>query len=228
MLTRSLAALALVAALSATATAHFVFIVPESANKARVVFSDSLAPDKNVSVEKIAGTTLLMRDARGKASPKAWALVWTKGENSYAIEIPGTGSRVVYGVTDYGVVQKGSAKPYLLRYYPKALVGPIPEDGGKLGKHQDVEIVPVVSGGKVAFEVLAHARPVADAEVHVLQKSGAEKLITDAKGRTKAVEVKGQCGVYVRHVEKKAGKVGGKDYDEVRQYATLVFDPAGK
>ena len=224
MRTRSLAALALAAALSANAVAHFVFIVPESANKARVVFSDSLEPDQKVPVAKIAATKLLMRDPEGKVSP----LTWIKGEHAYAVELPGAGPRVVYGLTDYGVLQKGSAKPYLLRYYPKAVVGPVPEGGGKPGKHLAVEIFPVVSGGKVAFRVEARGKPVADAEVHVLQKSGEETLKTDVSGRTKAVEVKGQCGAYVRHTEKITGKVGGKDYDESRNYATLVFDPAAK
>lgn len=219
MLTRSLVALALLVALSATAAAHFVFIVPESANKARVVFSNSLEPDQKVPIAKIAATKLLLRDAKGKVSP----LTWTKGEHSYAVEVPGTGSRIVYGVTDYGIVQKGTAKPYLLRYHSKAIVGPIPKRGG-FDKHQAIELVPEVSDGKVVFWVHTNAKLIANAEVHVLQKSGEETLTTESHGRTKAIDVKGQCGVYVRHTDKTAGK----DYDEVRLYATLVFDLAGK
>ena len=129
---------------------------------------------------------------------------------------------------EYGVLQKGTAKPYLLRYYPKAIVGPIPKDGGVLGKHQTLEIAPVVSDGKVAFWVHSNAKLIANAEVNVIQKSGNKKLTTDAKGRTEAIEVAGQCGVWVRHTGEGAGKAGGKTYEEARHYATLVFDPAGK
>lgn len=224
MFTRSLGALALILTLSATAGAHFVFIVPESVGKARVVFSDSLQPDENVPITKIGATKLHVRNADGKSSP----LAWTKGDHAYSVEVPGTGSRVVYGVTDYGVLQKGKSKPYLLQYHPKAIFGAIPKDGGKVGDAVPVEIVPVVSGDRVLFEVLAKGKPVADAEVNVLLKSGNKKFTTDAKGRTEALEVKGQCGAWVRHTDAKAGKAGGKTYDEARHYATLVFDPAAK
>ena len=222
MFTRTLTSLALLFTLSATATAHFVFIVPESGGKARVVFSDSLQPDENVPIAKISATKLRLRNADGKSS----SLAWTKGDHALKVEVPGTGSRVVYGVTDYGVIQKGKAKPFLLQYHPKAIVGAIPKDGGKLGDAVPVEIVPVVSAGKVVFEVLARGKPVADAEVNVILKSGNKKLTTDAKGRTEAIEVKGQCGVWVRHTEATTGKAGGKAYEEARHYATLVYDLA--
>jgi uncharacterized GH25 family protein len=223
MLIRSLAALGLLLALSASAVAHFVFVVPESADKARVVFSDSLEPDEKIPVAKLAHTKLMARAANGKSS----ALAWTKGEHALTVSVP-TGSKLVYGVTSLGVLQKGTAKPYLLRYYSKAIVGPIPKDGGKLGADQALEIVPVVSGDKVAFEVLAGGKLVANAEVNLIVKSGKKKLTTDARGRTEAVEVKGQCGAWVSKTEAVAGKSGGKSYEEIRTYATLVFDLAGK
>ena len=222
MLTRSLAALGLVLALTATAAAHFVFVVPESGGKARVVFSDNLEADENVPIAKIGATKLQLRNADGKSSP----LAWTKGAHALEVEVAGTGSQVVYGVTDYGVLQKGKTPPFLLRYHSKAIVGPIPKDGGKLGDAVAVEIVPVMTGDKVILEVLARGKPVADAEVHVLLKSGDKKLTTDAKGRTEAFEAKGQVGAWVRHTEAGKGKVGGKAYEEARHYATLVFGPA--
>ena len=224
MLTRSLGALALALALSATAAAHFVFIVPESAGKARVVFSDSLEPDENVPIAKISATTLHLRHADRTTS----RLDWTKGKFALEVEVAGTGTRIIRGMTDYGVLQKGTAKPYLLRYHSKAIVGAIPKDGGKLGDVVPVEIVPVVSGGKVVFEVLVGGKPIANAEVTVLLAADSKKLTTDAKGRTEAVEVKGQCGAWVRHTEATTGKASGKTYEEARHYATLVCDPTAK
>ena len=96
--------------------AHFPFIVPDDKGAtAKVVFSDTLEPDTNVNIEKLANTKLTLRDAAGKESP----VEWKKGDGFYALAIPGSGTRVVYGVTDYGVLQKGDAKPFKLTYYPE-------------------------------------------------------------------------------------------------------------
>src|SRR4051794_8531625 len=85
----------------AVARGHFPFVVPDDKGQsAKVVFSDTLEPDENVSVEKIANTKLTLRDAAGKESP----LEWKKGDSFYAVNVPGAGDRVVYGVTDYGVL----------------------------------------------------------------------------------------------------------------------------
>src|SRR5262245_52495289 len=93
------------------AQAHFPFVVPEGDGaKLKVVFSDSLEPDKNVNIEKIANTKLVYRDGAGAESP----LTWTKGDGCYLVTVPRPGPGVVYGVTDYGVLQKGEGKPFRL------------------------------------------------------------------------------------------------------------------
>ena len=98
-------------AIGSLAQAHFPFIVPdEKGTTAKVVFSDTLDPDTNVNIEKLANTKLTLRDATGKESP----VEWKKGEGFYSLTIPGSGTRVVYGITDYGVLQKGDAKPFKL------------------------------------------------------------------------------------------------------------------
>src|SRR5690349_7994035 len=112
----SSALVVLLAAVS-LAQAHFPFILPdEKATSAKVVFSDTLEPDANVNIEKLANTKMMIRDARGKES----VAEWKKGDGFYSLAVPGSGNRLVYGVTDYGVLQKGDAKPFKLTYYPKA------------------------------------------------------------------------------------------------------------
>src|SRR5262249_50149578 len=97
---------------TSVAQGHFPFIVPDDkGTAAKVVFSDDLNPDPNVNVEKIANTKLTLREA-GKETP----LEWKKGDGFYSLAIPGSGTRVVYGTTDYGVLQKGDAKPFRLMY----------------------------------------------------------------------------------------------------------------
>lgn len=225
-MTRSLLAVVALALGATAAGGHFVFVIPAADGaKAQVVFSDELAPDKNVPITKIASTKL---HARG-ADKKATALTLQKGENAYDVKLPGSGTRIVYGMTDYGVLQKGKEKPYLLRYHPKAIVGAVPADGGAMAEAA-LEIVPSVNGGKVSFRVMAKGKPVADAEVNVMLPKGEnKKLKADAKGNTDAIEATGQVGAWARHTDKAGGKHDGKHYDEARHYATLVIDvPAAK
>ena len=205
---------------AALAQAHFPFIVPdESGDTAKVVFSDSLAPDTAVNIEKLSGTKLFLRDGGGKDVP----LDWKKGEGFYDVKIPGSGPRIVFGVTEYGVLQKGDAKPFRLVYFPKALVGGA--DGKALGDPLTVEIVPSSAAGKMRFQVVHAGKPVADAEVTILVPGEGNKTAkTDKNGFTPAYEPKGRYGVFARVTESKPGEHAGKKYDETRYYATLVMD----
>lgn len=204
----------------AVAQAHFPFIVPDAdGTTAKVVFSDSLDPDKDVNIEKLDGTKLTLRDSGGKESP----LTWKKGDACYVVSVPGSGARVVYGVTDYGVLQKGDAKPFRLVYFPKATVGGAVTKA--VGGTLKLEIVAAGEAGKTRFQVLADGKPAADLEVTVMVPGGSKKAEkTDKEGFTPAYAESGRYGVYAKFVETKGGEHAGKKYDEVRNYATLVTD----
>jgi uncharacterized GH25 family protein len=207
----------------AAAHGHFPFVVPDDGGQsAKVVFSDTLDPDTDVNIEKIANTKLTLRDAAGKEA----ALEWKKSDGFYAVNVPGSGDRVVYGVTDYGVLQKGDDKPFKLAYYPKAVIGAA--NAKPVGEKLPLEVVAEGgAGGKVRFQVLAAGKPVAESELTVLLPGGAKKMLkTDKDGYTTGFEGAGRYGVYAKHVEAKAGEHAGKKYDEVRSYATLVCDVA--
>jgi hypothetical protein len=205
---------------AATGRAHFAFIVPDAdGNAAKVVFSDSLEPDLKVQIEKLANTKLTLRDSDGRVS----ALEWKKGEGCYLVNVPGGGARVVYGVTEYGVLTKGDAQPFRLCYYPKALVGtgPAKAVGGPLV----VEIVSSGEVGKTRFQVLYQGKAAADAEATVLVPGGEKKAVkTDKDGFTPEFGPTGRYGVFARVTEAKAGEYAGKTYGETRHYATLVVD----
>jgi uncharacterized GH25 family protein len=207
---------------AALAQAHFAFVVPdEKGESARVVFSDTLEPDANVNIEKIAGTKLTLRDAAGKES----ALEWKKGDGFYAVNVPGAGDRVVYGTTDYGVLQKGDSKPFKLAYFPKAVLGNA--NARPVGEKLPLEVVAEGGLGKVRFRVLAAGKPVAESEVTVMAPGGEKKMAkTDKDGYTPAYEGAGRYGVVAKQVEAKAGEHAGKKFEEVRNYATLVCDVA--
>ena len=215
---------ALVVAIGSVSVAqgHFPFIVPEGKGEtAKVVFSDSLEPDTKVNIEKLAGTKLVLRDAAGKETP----LEWKKGEGFYAVTVPGAGDRVVYGVTDYGVLQKGEEKPFKLVYYPKAVIGAAAAKTATVGEKLPLEVAAEGAGGKVKFRVLAAGKPAANLEVTVMLPDGAKKAATtDAGGYTPEYDAAGRYGVYAKLIEAKTGDLGGKKFDEVRHYATLVCD----
>ncbi|MBX9581783.1 MAG: DUF4198 domain-containing protein [Gemmataceae bacterium] len=207
----------------AVAQAHFVYLVPaEDGSAVKLVFSDTLDPDTNVNIEKVANTKLTVRDAAGKETPATMK----KGDGFYEVAVPGAGSRVVYGVAEYGVLQKGDAKPFRLAYYPKAVLGG-PADkpvGGPL----KAEILTDGGAGKVRFRVLHDGKPVDGAEVSVLVpgsgKTERKAVKTDAQGYTEPFAAAGRYGVNARVTETAAGELAGKKYEETRHYATLVVD----
>jgi uncharacterized GH25 family protein len=224
---RILGAAAVLVAATLTARAHFVFVVPDAKDpaKALVVFSEDLAVDEAVTMDKITGLKLQVRDAAGKTTEAKFEAE----KHCLKATVPGTGSRVVFGSVNYGVLQKGDAKPFLLAYHPKAIVGAVPADGGKIGAALPAELVPVVTGDKVKFQLLAGGKPVADAEANVLLPvAGKEKSKTDKDGFTKEFTGAGRYGVWVRYTEAKAGELDGEKYEEVRHYATLVVDVPAK
>jgi uncharacterized GH25 family protein len=221
-------ALVLTLLTASAASAHFPFLVPDGPAKGKAVFSDTLKPDKDVPVDRIAGTKLVVL-ADGKATDLAWTL--DKPANCYTFDVPGTGSRVVVGTCDYGVLQRGDSKPFLLLYYPKAVFGDVPEaDKATAGDKVPLELVPVAAGGKLRFKVLAGGKPLAKTDVTVLVPGEMKNAIvaTDDNGLTPEFDKPGAYGAQVRRVEAKAGDREAKKYDEVRQYATLVVTLPGK
>jgi uncharacterized GH25 family protein len=209
-------------ALTTAAFAHFPFLVPDGPGKGKAVFSDTLKPDKDVPVERIARTKLVVL-ADGKATDLAWT--HDKAANCYTFEVPGSGPRVVVGTTEYGVYQRGDSKPFLLHYYPKAIFGDLPAEAqATAGDRVPLELVPVAAGGKLRFKAVAGGKPLAKTDVSVLipGETKSQDVQTDDAGLTPEFDKPGTYGAYVRRVEPTAGETDGKKYDEVRHYATLV------
>ena len=132
------------AVLAAPVRAHHIWIIPDGADgsKPRAVFSDTLAPDSPDLLRKIAHARLYVRDATGNEELVEWA----KGEDSFALDVPGRGGRTVGGVCVYGVESmdhrlRKRVEPYLLTYYPKAILG-----GGSGPKPWDRLPLEIVSG----------------------------------------------------------------------------------
>lgn len=216
---RFLAACILVAAITLPAGAHFVWVVPD-ATGAKIVFSDDLSPDADVSIDRVAGMELMAREATGKSVP----LTCKKGEHFLAVALPKQDFDAVGGTCHYGVLQKGSSKPFLLVYCPKWVRGDVANT-----KPWNALPLEIVHQKADRFQVLFGGKPAADAEVVVVtaKTDKVEKIKTDAQGEFKLdFAAEGLHGVRARHIEAKAGEHKGKKYEEVRHYATLVFRQA--
>jgi hypothetical protein len=202
-------------------TAHFIWLVPTpNANEALMIFSDSLEPDANVAITKIAQTKMYARGASGKADGKLM-----EQKDSFLYRATGQQPLEVAGVCEYGVLDKKGAK-YLLCYYAKTILG----DDGKLGHGWDtlpLEIVRTKTPG--TFAVLWQGKPAAKAEVTLLMPDEDTRDIKlNAEGQFQLGEIKGgassKIGLRAKLIEAKAGELAGKKYDEVRHYSTWTLE----
>lgn len=211
--------------------AHFIWIVPEGADTARVVFSENLEPDDPKFLDKIGHMQLSVRGADGKSTPAKI----TKGKDAYRLELPGKGTRTVEGVCRYGVIQRGNAEPFLLVYHAAALVsqGTIESPAQKTEARVDEGSDPsspfriVLAAQPNKLQVTWHGKPLAGAEAVLLLPDRDSPVMTktDENGQVSVASGKaGKAGVRVRHVEAKPGELDGKKYTEARHYATLVLE----
>lgn len=225
---RTVLTAALALATAALAQAHFVFVVPDAKNPAKVVivFSEDLEVDEAVPAERLAGLKLTGRFEGGKTAP----VECKAGKSCLTGELGLVNPQVVFGTHALGVMQKGDAKPFLLAYHAKAVFAGADPKHALLGeKLAPAELIPEAADGKVRFQFVAGGKPVADAVVTVIKPEGGKaKATTDKDGRTEAFPAKGRYGAWARHTVAGAGEHGGKKYDEARHFATLVLDLPAK
>ncbi|MGB7160531.1 MAG: kelch repeat-containing protein [Tepidisphaeraceae bacterium] len=204
------------------ASAHFVFVVPDpNGSTAKVYFSEDLKPDEDVDVELLRNAKLTLSGAGRHGAP----LELTKSGSAFVTPLPGSGLRVVTGVLDLGVMQRGKSKPHVLIYHPRTVIGD--PFNAHAAPHGDaiVEIAPQRDGEQLRFQVLVDGKPKPDAEVTVIHPGGTEQVTkTDAAGVTPAFAKPGRYGAWARHWIPEPGERDGKKYDEIRHYATLVID----
>jgi uncharacterized GH25 family protein len=221
---RSFGALLVVSAAALAAHGHALYLVPDAADPGQVVvvFGHGLAPEKvrDGTWKKFAGLKLTTTDAAGKVTE----LKFTEAKDHLAVVVP-PGTRVVSGQVEYGVFAKEGAKPKLIKYYPRAVLGELPADAAAVGS-TGLVIVPVKAAGQVRFRVVMAGKPVAGARVEVLlpEKKEHADATTDEGGLTPGFEGVGRFGVTARVEEPKAGEANGQKYEAIAHTATLVVD----
>jgi hypothetical protein len=221
-----LIAVTLLAGLSIPAQAHFLFvrILPpaEGGRAAEVYFSELAEAGDPRFLDKIAHTQLWLQKTPGKFEP----LKVLKASDRLRTWLPYTGSLVVVGECRYGVLARPKQTPFLLRHYPKAIAGN-PDELNRLQPHGKLplELTVTIDGEGLHLTVLNNGKPVpsaplvtVDAELHNV------KLTADAEGRaTWKPPAPGNFSVYTRRTSKEAGTFDGKEYQEIRDFATVAF-----
>ena len=209
-------------AAAALAQAHFVFVVPDAGGgTAKVFISEDLKPSGEVDLSMISGAKLRLLDSAGHEV----ALPMVKGADAYIVALAGTGTRVIHGVVDLGFTQSRGPKPYLLMYYPKSILGNAFDGKSILPDQTPVQIVPLGKPGALKLQLLVRGKPQPESEITVILPDNTQKkLKTDAMGQTELLTETGRYGAWGRYWEQAAGERDNKKYEEIRHYATLVFD----
>jgi hypothetical protein len=226
-----------VVAVPMAARGHFVWLnVVESGRNAaqvEVYFAETADPGEPHLISKIAGTKVHgFTSASG--APQEISLKEVRDELSAKLtgSAPQGKSYCLEAVCDYGVVAKGG-QPFLLQYYAKHIKS---DSADSLPQFNDSNRLPLDT--QLAFTpqgltctVVWKNKPLANAEV-VIQLADGNQLDrkTNERGQVDVtVKEKGSFSIRTRHVEAgKSGTHNGKDYAEVRHYATLTCSLAAE
>src|SRR5437763_503878 len=206
-----------------TARAHFLFVricpPAEAGRFAEVYFSAKAEAGDPRFVDKIAGTRLWLQKTPGTFEP----LKVLQASDRLRAPLP-AGTVSVVGRCDYGVLPR--AVPFLLRHYPKAIAGD-PAELNRLKACKDVpfELMATIEADKIHFVALADGKPMPGAVFHTVDADlFNEKLTADARGQaTWKVPYPASFSVYTSRVINQAGAHAGRNYQEVREFATLAF-----
>jgi hypothetical protein len=211
---------------SPAARAHYLFIhigpAAEAGRAAEVYFSELAEAGDPRFIDKIAHTQLWLQATPGEFR----SLKVHKGADRLRALVPVSGSMVVIGVCQYGVLARPKQASFLLRHYPKAMAGS-PAELNRMQPYGKVplEIMATVDGERLRLVALREGKPLLRAEFHTVDASlNGEKLSADADGiATWKPPQPGRYSVYTSTLTKEMGNVDGKSYEELREFATLAF-----
>jgi hypothetical protein len=210
------------------ARAHFLFIridpMAEGGRWAEVYFSDQAEAGDPKFVDKIASTQLWVQTASDPGQYRP--LVVHKAVDRLRAALPSTGSLAVVGACEYGVLARPKQPPFLLRHYPKAIVGR-PEELNRLTARSEspLEIQATIEGTTLRLVALQEGRPIPAAVFHAVDADLTESTFQagpDGQAAWTPPDA-GRYSVYTDVTTRQAGSAGGKAYEEVRTFATLAF-----
>ena len=174
-----------------------------------------------------AGPEFLKHIEKTKITADGHTLTWTKGTETFQVNLPKRCPQSVDGFCDLGLMKR-DGKVFRLLYTARVQFGP----ARAAGRSADDQLWPTLvsrpgqnpARGRPAGRP---ARPGAVVKVYPEDKDPVE-LKTDADGHIDYPGIaQGRTALLVKWTEKMPGKLDDKPFDEIRHYATLTVDPAG-
>jgi hypothetical protein len=211
------AALAAFAALPRTTDAHFVWIQAEphaSPAVVRVTFGELPDAGEPGLAARIAKTELFAHGASFRAEP---------AEDGLEARLPTPCPAAIDAVCDYGVVTRQGAT-FLLQYTARTQTRPEAADDASSPLREHPRLVWLAAGdGQPVVQALWRGKPVAGAVVKVFEPEGEPREVrSEADGRV-PVALSSGVSLLLRVVEERPGQRDGRDYREIRHYATLTL-----
>jgi hypothetical protein len=208
------------------ARAHFLFArigpMAEGGRSAEVYFSERAEAGDPKFVDKVAGTKLWLQAEPGQFQP----LHLRRCSDRLRAWLPATGSLMVVGACEYGVLARPGQTPFLLRYYPKAMAGR-PDELNRMVAWDQVplEVAAKVEGDRLRLSALKRGKPVPRAVFQAVDVDLTEsQIVADETGTAVwTPPAAGEYSIYTRDVTRVAGELGGKPFEEVREFATLAL-----
>jgi hypothetical protein len=207
------------------ASAHFLFVricpPAEGGRAAEVYFSEYAAAGDPRYIDKVAKAEFSIQTTPGEFRP----LPMSKQSDRLRAHLPISGTLMVAGQLDYGVLRRPAQPPFLLRHYSKAVAGTAQEINRLTPKGSPLEVVAQFEGDLVVLSALLGGKPLPGAKFTTVDSDlSNEELTADADGRaTFKPPAKSVYAIYVPHVDHVSGDHAGESYQEIRQFATLAF-----
>src|SRR5262245_10549823 len=109
---RFVLSLCLLALAALPASAHFVWLLPDAdKGTVRMVFSDTLAPDRNTDLlDRIKQTEVFACDEKGTVQK----VTFKRDDDAFALALEGKGPKLIGATCRYGIFQRGDMDPSLL------------------------------------------------------------------------------------------------------------------
>jgi hypothetical protein len=226
--------------LTMEARAHFLFIrigtQAEAGRWAEVYFSEQAEAGDPRFIAKVAHTRLWVQSRPGAFRE----LAVHAATDRLRAALPVERSLVVVGECQYGVIARPKQTPFLLRYYPKAVTGGAGELNRLTPKPEiPLEIQPTfeseiqekdqdqdkAAGGRIRLVALRHGKPIPGAVFTAVDSDLTEETIkAGADGSAVwSPPAPGHYSIYVRQTLDQTGRLDGKGYDEIREFATLAL-----
>ncbi len=204
------------------ARAHFLWLTSEREGQSggpviRAFLSETPLP---------AGPEFLKHIEKTRITALGQLLSWTKGDETFRVNLPKPGPPSVEGFCDLGLMKR-NGKVFRLLYTARVQFGPARPSGASPDDHLWAALVSR-PGQNPTVAVRLAGRPVSGAVVKVYpEDKDPIELKTDSDGHIDYPGIaQGKTAVLVKWTENMAGKLDDKPFDEIRHYATLTVDPA--